>query len=121
MILLNDLPEALDDWRAGELILRDLLALLVDLLEYHEVDEVLAVLSEPVRTDFTSALRDCFDNDTPAEEILWIDSARGEHPAKVAIVGRARSWLPGAPADLRRKGQSEEDQRLARRKRQKPL
>ncbi len=93
MIGLKDIPEMLSDWRAGELPIQNFYWLFLDLLEHHEVEETFNLLPEGLQAVFAASLRRSFDNDCPPGDIIWIDSGRGEHPAKRAIVSRARRWI----------------------------
>ncbi len=99
MITLDEIPDAVEDWRTGQLPRRDLVAVLLDLLEHFEVDQVLERVPADVRSYFVETLRDDFDNDTRIDEILWIDSARGEHPAKRVIIERVRRWFAAHRVD----------------------
>jgi len=93
MIELKDIPEMLRDWRTSELRSQDFYDLFLDLLEFHEVEEVFTLLPEELQSRFATSLRTSFDNDCPADDIIWIDSGRGEHLAKRTIVERARKWF----------------------------
>jgi hypothetical protein len=93
VIELKDIPEMLRDWRTGELRTQDFYQLFLDLLEHNEVEEVFTLLPEELQSTFAASLRASFDNDCPADDIIWIDSGRGEHPAKRTIVERARRWF----------------------------
>ena len=93
MIELKDIPEMVQDWRNGELRTQEIYDLFLDLLEHYEVEEVFILLPEELQAPLAASLRADFENDCPAEDILWIDSGRGEHPAKRTIVERARRWF----------------------------
>ena len=81
------------DRRTSELRTQDFYQLFLDLLEHNEVEEVFTLLPEELQVTFAASLRASFDNECSADDIIWIDSGRGEHPAKCTIVERARSWF----------------------------
>ena len=93
MITLQDISELVLDWQAGDLRLVDLYDRCLDLLEYHDVDAVLALLPPELRSDFAARMRNDFDNETPSEDYIWFDSGRGDHPGKCVIIERIRAWL----------------------------
>jgi hypothetical protein len=97
MITLEDIPEMLAELDKGELSVQDVYALCLDLFADNEVDDVFAPFPLDLRNDFTSRLREVYDNDTPAENFLLFDSARGDHPDKLIIINRIRSWLARHP------------------------
>jgi hypothetical protein len=93
MIALEDIPEMLEELRAGNLTLQDFYSLCLDLLEHHEVETVLALLPAGLRDDLAADMISLCDNDIPAEDFLLLSSARGDHPAKLVIIDRIRRWL----------------------------
>jgi hypothetical protein len=93
MMSIEDIPDLLEEVRAGTFSLGDVVSLCFDLFEHNEVDSVLAALPDEVRAYVIADMTVTFDNDTPAEDFLVFDSARGDHPAKELIIGRIRYWL----------------------------
>jgi len=90
---LEDVPEMVEDWRSGELRLRDVIWLLLNLTEHHEVDEVLAPLPDDLRDSFVADVREWLGNDAPMHELILFDSVRGIHPGKDVIATKLRQWL----------------------------
>lgn len=99
MISLEDIPEMIKDFDVGDIDFRDIYSLCLDLFEHNDVDEVFTLLPERLRNDLASALRAVYDNDTPPDNFLLLDSARGDHPAKHVIIGRIRSWFTRHPLE----------------------
>lgn len=93
MISIQDIPELLDEMKAGTFSLGDVVSLCLDLFEHNEVDTVLAALPDDVRSHVIADMMATFNNDTPPHEFLIFNSARGDHPAKDLIIGRIRRWL----------------------------
>jgi hypothetical protein len=93
MIPLNDIPEMIDELRAGNLTPQVFNSLCLDLLEHHEVETVLGLLPVELRDDLITDMSSFYDNDIPAEDFLLLSSARGDHPAKLIIIDRVRRWL----------------------------
>jgi hypothetical protein len=93
MISINDIPEMLDEMRAGTLTFRDVSSLCLDLFEHHEVETVLAAFPEDLRDNLVADIVATFDNNIPVDEFLIFSSARGDHPAKLTIIDKIRSWL----------------------------
>ncbi len=96
------LDDAVADWISGELRWRDLYPVLLDLIATTDLDALLKRLPPALRDQFEAALADSFDNDVAVDQLLWIDNAAGEHPAKAAITTRVRSWLARRNADITR-------------------
>lgn len=93
MMTLADMPEMVEDWRTGALLRQDVYYLCLELIAENDVEAVLAQLPGELRADVARRLREAFDNATPAEEYLWIDSGAGDNPRKVAIIHNVRAWL----------------------------
>lgn len=90
---IDDIQDVLRDWEEGNLRVRDVTFLLLELLGEHEVKEVLQALPLSLAEAFSASLREQFDNDVAPVDFLWIDNAGGEPPAKAAIIECARRWL----------------------------
>jgi hypothetical protein len=99
MISLEDIPEMVKDFDAGDLNFQEIYSLCLDLFEHNDVDEVFTLLPEKLRDDLASALRAVYDNDTPPDNFLLLDSARGDHPAKHVIIDRIRNWFARHPLE----------------------
>ena len=102
MISLEDVPEMVENFRTGELDFRFVYSLCLGLFEHNDVEDVLALLPTDLRDPLVSELRTTYDNDTPPDDYLLLDSARGDHPAKHVIINRIRAWIarhPAGPAD----------------------
>jgi hypothetical protein len=93
MIALGDIPEMLAAWRSGELLFDEVYGLCLDLFAAHRVEEVFALLPPELRDQFGSSLVDEFDNNTPAERYVFLDSGTGDSPNKVRIINEARAYL----------------------------
>lgn len=103
MLSIDDIPDLLEEVKAGTFSLGDVVSLCLDLFERNEVDAVLAALSDEARAYVIADMIATFDNDIPVNDFLIFDSARGDHPAKALIIDRVRRWLnahrgPGAQA-----------------------
>jgi len=92
-LTLEEVPEMVADWRAGELLRDQVYELCLDMLAVHEVEDVLALLPAVLRDDFEAAMQAEFGGDTPAEEFIWFSSGAGDNPGKVRIIGSIRAWL----------------------------
>jgi hypothetical protein len=97
MIALEDIPEMLVELDQGELSLQDVHALCLDLFVQNEVDDVFAQLPMKLRDEIISRLYNVYNNDTPPENFLLFDSARGDHPDKLIIINKIRGWLARQP------------------------
>lgn len=93
MISLEDIPEMIEELKAGNLTSQDFHWLCFDLFEHHEVETVLALLPAKLRDDMVADISSFCDNDIPTEDFLLLSSARGDHPAKLIIIDRIRRWL----------------------------
>lgn len=93
MMSIQDIPDLLEEMKAGTFSPGDVVSLCLDLFEHNEVDAVLAALPDEMRSYVIADMMATFNNDTPAAEFLIFDSARGDHPAKELIIGRIRRWL----------------------------
>lgn len=93
MMSISDIPELIEEMKAGTFSFGDVVSLCLDLFQHNEVDAVLAALPEQLRADVIADLVATFDNDIPAQDFLIFSSARGDHPAKVVIIERVRHWL----------------------------
>lgn len=60
---------------------------------------MLALLPSKLSDDLTSELRAVYDNDALPDDFLLLDSVRGDHPAKLVIIDRIRSWLARHPEE----------------------
>jgi hypothetical protein len=78
---------------AGNVRRHEVFYYLQDLIEIHEVQTVVDALPETWRGEFAAWLRAEYDNEIPVDQMVWIDSGRGEHPGKDMIVGRIRRWI----------------------------
>ena len=94
---LDDMPEMLGEWRAGNLRLQDVYFLCLYLFEHHEAKIVLSRLPADLREEIEERLRADWDNDAPLEECVIFDSGSGEHPAAKIIVERVRQWIAQHP------------------------
>jgi hypothetical protein len=93
MMTIDDIPELLEEVKAGTFSLGDVVSFCLDLFERNEVDTVLVALPERVRAYVIADMMATLDNNIPVDDILILDSARGDHPAKALIVDRVRRWL----------------------------
>ncbi|MBL8622264.1 MAG: hypothetical protein JNK64_13205 [Myxococcales bacterium] len=113
MMSIADVPEMLAAWRGGELSVDDVYYLCLNLFAENRVEDVLALLPVELRERFGASMLAEFDNDTPAEDYLFLDSAMGDNPNKVPIISEVRAYLGrasqrkvnggdgGAPSHLR--------------------
>ena len=97
MISLEDIPEMLRELNSKGLTQQDFYLLCFDLFEHNDVDAVLALLPDKLRQDLVAELRSFCDNDIRPEDFVLFSSARGDHPAKLVIIDKIRSWLKLRP------------------------
>lgn len=91
VMTLSDVPEMIAAWRTGELSRDDVYALCLTLFAVNRVEDVLALLPAEVREPFGAALVAEFDNDRPAEDYMFFNSATGDDPDKVRIIEAVRA------------------------------
>ena len=96
---LDDIPEMLESWRAGDLRFQDVYFLCLDLLRAHEAEAILSMLPPELREEIGARLRTDWDNQAPIEDCSIFHSGSGEHPATKIIVERARRWIAQHPED----------------------
>ena len=96
MMTLTDVPEMLAAWRGGELSVDDVYYLCLNLFAENRVEDVLALLPVELREQFGASIGAEFDNDTPAENYLFFNSATGDNPNKVKIIREVRAYLSRA-------------------------
>jgi hypothetical protein len=92
-MVLADIPEILEDLRRGELLFSQVDSALVWMIGDYEVQEIYDALPEELRLRFRDVLCETFGKHGPPQQILLLNSATGDHPEKLKVVDRARSWL----------------------------
>ena len=97
MVELQDIPEILQAHTDRVHSKRDVLEILLDVVEQGDIDEVMAALPDPWSKELGQLMRDQFDNDTPADQFLWVKSYCGlgepSEPHRAALVNKIRAWL----------------------------
>jgi hypothetical protein len=96
-MMLDDIPEMIEDWQTGNLRFSEVYSCCLYLLEHHEADAIFSQLPDELREQLDSKLRQDWDHDAPLEDCIVFSSGGGEHPATKIIVERARRWIAQHP------------------------
>lgn len=92
-MVLTDIPEMVEDLKSGELTFATADSCLVWMISDHEVQEIYDALPKELQLRFSEVLRQTFGTNGPPGNIILLNSATGDHPQKLKVVDRARSWL----------------------------
>lgn len=87
------ISEIIEDWDQGVITTYEVYPALLHLALDAPLDSVITAVPEPWRSNFVDWLASTYDNDTPIEDFVWLDSAQSEPKGARRVISIAREWL----------------------------